>query len=243
MAGAKMRWSFDIGSLFGIRFRIHVTFLLLLLFVFASALSQDGLNRAVIAVIFICAVFVCVLIHEVGHSLIAQRFGKAVKSITLLPIGGVAALEEIPDKPGQEIAMAIIGPFINIGIAAVIYLFVRRWGGIKLPDLEPGSVKAFFVDLISVNIMLAFFNLIPAFPMDGGRVLRGILALKMNYVRATSVAVFIGQAIAALFIFLGIFYNPWLALIGLFLFIGAGSEKQQVVMIFFFGGLRPVRLW
>lgn len=225
-----MQWSFNVGRIFGIKFRIHVTFLLLLLFIFISVADQKGFNEALLATLFICAVFICVLIHEVGHSLIARRFGKEAKSITLLPIGGVATMEEMPEKPLQEIAMAIIGPFINLAIAAILYLFVGTWSGIGAPNLFPDSARTFFASLITVNVILAIFNLIPAFPMDGGRVFRGILAMKMDYVTATSVAVFVGQALAMLFIFFGIFYNWWLAFIGVFLYIGAGGEKHQVVL-------------
>ena len=225
-----MGWSINIGKIFGIRFRIHITFFLLLFFIFISVLDQFGINRALLATLLICAVFVCVLIHEIGHSLIAGRFGKETKSITLLPIGGVATMEEMPEKPVQEIAMAIVGPFINLAIAGILYIFVGHWTGIGEPNLYPDSVKTFFAGLIGINIMLAVFNMIPAFPMDGGRVLRGILAIKMDYVKATSTAVFIGQAMSMLFIFFGLFYNWWLALIGLFLYIGAGSEKHQVLL-------------
>jgi Zn-dependent protease/predicted transcriptional regulator len=225
-----MGWSINIGKIFGIRFRIHATFFLLLFFVFISTLGQFGISRAILATLLICAIFVCVLIHEVGHSLIARRFGKETRSITLLPIGGVAAMEEIPEKPVQEIAMAIIGPFINLAIAGVLYLFVGQWRGAGESNLYPDSVKSFFAGLIGINVILAIFNMIPAFPMDGGRVLRGILAMKMDYVKATSAAVFVGQAVAMLFIFFGLFNSWWLVLIGIFLYIGAGSEKQQVVL-------------
>jgi Zn-dependent protease/CBS domain-containing protein len=225
-----MQWSFKLGKIFGIEFRIHVTFVLLLLFVYMSGSSQGGPAYGTRAVLFISAVFACVLIHELGHSLIARRFGKEAKSITLLPIGGVATMEEMPEKPGQEIAMSIVGPFINLAIAGILYLLVGNWTGISAPNLYADSARAFFAGLISVNIMLAIFNLIPAFPMDGGRVLRGILALRMDYGRATSMAVFIGQAVSMLFIFYGIFFNWWLGLIGLFLYIGAGSEKQHVML-------------
>ena len=225
-----MKWSVSIGRIFGINFRIHVTFFLLLFFIFTSVLKERGFGGAVLATLFICAVFVCVLIHEVGHSLIGRHFGKEARSITLLPIGGVATMVEIPEKPAQEIAMSLVGPLINVVIAGVLYLFVGHWAGIASPNLEPGSVRAFFAELIGVNIMLAIFNLIPAFPMDGGRVLRGILAAKMDYVRATSAAVFIGQGLAVVFIFYGLFFNWWLALIGVFLYMGAGGEKQHVLL-------------
>ncbi len=227
-----MKWSVSIGRIFGINFRIHITFFLLLFFIFTSVLNKEGFGGAVLATLFICAVFVCVLIHEVGHSMIARCFGKGAKSITLLPIGGVAAMVEIPEKPAQEIAMSLVGPLINVAIAGILYLFVGQWTGIASPNLYPGSVRAFFGELISVNIMLAIFNLIPAFPMDGGRVLRGILAMKMDYVRATSAAVLIGQGLAVVFIFYGLFFGGswWLALIGLFLYMGASGEKQHVLL-------------
>jgi len=225
-----MKWSVNIGKIFGINFRIHVTFFLLLIFIFASVVNQRGVESAILAVLFICTVFACVLIHEIGHSLIARRFGKEAKSITLLPIGGVAMMEEMPEKPSQEIVMSLVGPLINLAIAGILLVFVGRWTGIRAPSLYPDSVRIFFAELIGVNIMLAIFNLIPAFPMDGGRVLRGVLAMKMDYVAATSLAVNIGQALAILFIFFGIFFNWWLALIGLFLHIGAGNEKQQVML-------------
>jgi len=225
-----MKWSVNIGKIFGINFRIHITFFLLLFFIFISVLNQRGLHSAILATLFICAIFICVLIHEIGHSLIARRFGKEAKSITLLPIGGVATMEEMPEKPAQEIATSIVGPLINLAIAAILFLFVGHWTGVRAPNLYPDSAWAFFAGLIGVNIMLAIFNLIPAFPMDGGRILRGILATRMDYVRVTSAAVAIGQGLAMLFVLFGIFFNWWLALIGLFLYIGAGSEKRQVVL-------------
>jgi Zn-dependent protease/predicted transcriptional regulator len=225
-----MRWSLSVGKIFGIKFKIHVTFFFLLVFIFFIGLSQRGLDKAVVAVLFICAIFASGLIHEVGHSLIARRFGKEAKSITLLPIGGVATMEEMPEKPVQEIAMTIVGPFINLAIAGILYLIIGRWSGLNMPNLYPDTAKEFFGGIIGINIILAIFNLVPAFPMDGGRVLRAILALRIDYVRATSIAVFIGQAIAMLFIFYGIFFNLWLAFIGVFLYMGAGSEKQHVML-------------
>jgi Zn-dependent protease/predicted transcriptional regulator len=225
-----MRWSYSAGKVFGINFKIHVTFLILLFFIFFVGLYQEGLEKAVVAVLFILAVFASVLIHEIGHSLISRRFGKEAKSITLLPIGGVATIEEMPEKPMQEISMAIIGPFINLAIAGILFLFVGHWSGISFPNLYPDSAKDFVAGLIGVNVILAIFNLIPAFPMDGGRVLRGFLSMWLDYSRATSVAVHIGQGIALFFIFFGIFFNWWLALIGLFLYIGAGSENQEVML-------------
>jgi len=225
-----MKWSFSIGRIFGIDLRIHVTFFILLLFVFSAALNQQGLRAGIISSLFICALFACVVIHEVGHSLIARHYGKETKSITLLPIGGMAAIEEMTKNPLQEIAIALIGPFINVVIAGILYVLVGGRVGVSIPNIFIDSADAFLAGLIGVNIMLAIFNLIPAFPMDGGRVLRGLLALKLDYLSATSWAVGIGQAIATFFIFFGMFFNIWLVLIGIFLFLGASSEKQQVVL-------------
>ena len=179
---------------------------------------------------FISAIFACVLIHELAHSLIGRRFGVEVRSITLLPIGGVAAMEEIPDKPSQEIAIAIIGPFINLAIAGLLYLLVGARTGISLPNLFPNSPRMFLAGLIGANVLLAIFNMIPAFPMDGGRVFRAILALKTDCVRATIAAVTVGHVVSILFVFYGIFFNWWLALIGIFLYLGADSEKQHVLL-------------
>lgn len=225
-----MPWSFNVGKILGIEFRIHITFPLLLLFIYLSEATRGGPEQGMIAVLFISAVFACVLVHEIGHSLIARRYGREAKSITLLPIGGIATMEEMPEKPSQEIAMSLVGPFINLTIAGILYLFVGGWSGIGAPYLSPGSTYQFLAELMKVNVILAIFNLIPAFPMDGGRVLRGILASRMDYVKATSAAVSIGQVLAMFFIFFGIFFNWWLALIGFFLYVGAGSEKQHVMI-------------
>ena len=219
------------GRIFRINFRIHITFFLLLFFIFLSVLASKGLKAALIETIFICSVFLCVLIHEIGHSLIARRFGKEAKSITLLPIGGVSALEEMPEKPAQEILMAIIGPFINIAIAFVLFLIVGRMSTAKELTLISTNAGNFFPNLVTVNIFLAIFNLIPAFPMDGGRVFRGFLAFWMDFVSATRAAVLVGQIIAMIFIF-SVFLgaNFWLSIIGIFLFLAATGEKQEVVL-------------
>jgi Zn-dependent protease/predicted transcriptional regulator len=225
-----MKWSINAGKIFGIQIRIHLTFFLLLLFVLWAVSAEKGLSAGIISALFICAVFACVVIHEVGHILIARRYGKEPKSITLLPIGGVAAIEEMPKNPAQEIAVALIGPLINLVIAGILFLAAGAHTNLSFPELHFPSGRAFVDGLISVNIILAVFNLIPAFPMDGGRVLRSLFALKMDYVRATSLAAGIGQAIAGFFIFFGIFANFWLIIIGIFLYLGAGSEKQQVIL-------------
>ena len=226
-----MRWSFRIGKIFGIEFRVHVTFLLLLAFIYLAGLDAGGPKVAWVGVLFISSIFACVVIHEIGHSLIARRFGTEAKSITLLPIGGVATMEEMPEKPSQEIAMALVGPLINLAIAGVVYLAAGGRVGLTWPvNLFVKSGSEFLSGFITLNIVLAGFNLLPGFPMDGGRVLRGLLALKLDYVTATSIAVFIGQAFSMFFIFFGIFANIWLVFIGIFLYMGAGGEKRHVML-------------
>jgi Zn-dependent protease len=226
-----MKWSINAGRIFGIKLRIHLTFFLLLAFVFVTDI-KEGYKQAGLSVLFVCAIFACVVIHELSHSLVARRFGREPKSITLLPIGGVAAIDMMPTKPSQEIAISIVGPITNILIAILLALL----GGMKmaaaLNNQSNLTVSQIFItDLIAANIMLAVFNLIPALPMDGGRIFRSILALKFGFLRATLWAVAIGKVIALLFIGLGFFYNPWLVLIGLFIFSGANSEKQQAIYL------------
>ncbi len=225
-----MSWSLKFGKICGINFRIHITFVMFLVFIFVSSYLAKGMAQAISVTLFISGIFVCVLIHEVAHSLIARKFGKIAKSIIILPIGGVSSLDEMPEKPYQEIAVAIVGPFINLAIALLIYPFVTGWNGLRTPELYPMSVNSYFVSMINVNIILAIFNMIPAFPMDGGRVLRGLFGMVMDYIRATELAVAIGQGLSVFFIFYGIFFNWWLALIGFFLYVGAGTERQQVII-------------
>jgi len=228
-----MRWSFKVGKIFGIEFRIHVTFFALLALVYVAGLKAPGPNAAWMGVLFVSSIFACVMIHEIGHSLIGRRFGTEAKSITLLPIGGVATMEEMPEKPTQEIAMSLVGPFINLAIAGVFFLAAGGRVGLTWPvNLYVQSGSEFLSGFITINIVLAGFNLLPGFPMDGGRVLRGLLALKMNYVTATSIAVFIGQAVSMFFIFAGFLLlgNLWLVIIGVFLYMGAGGEKRHVML-------------
>ena len=226
-----MKWSINAGRIFGIKLRIHITFFLLPLFVFLSDI-KEGFGQAGLSVLFVCAIFACVVIHELSHSLVARHFGREPKSITLLPIGGVAAIDMMPTKPSQEIVISIVGPATNIVIAILLALF----GGMKMAVALSNNSgltasQIFITDLIAANIVLAVFNLIPALPMDGGRVFRSILALKFGFLRATLWAVTIGKVISFLFIVLGFFYDPWLALIGFFIFSGADSEKRQAIYL------------
>ena len=227
-----MKWSINAGRLFGIKFSIHVTFFLLLAYVFLSDI-KEGLGQAGLSVLFVCAIFACVVIHELSHSLVARRFGREPKSIMLLPIGGVATIDMMPAKPSQEIAISIVGPVTNIVIAIVIGLICRSSVAAALDEHAVLTTsQLFIVNLVLVNIMLAGFNLIPALPMDGGRILRSILAMKFNYLRATIWAVAVGKVIAVIFIIVGFYiHNYVLALIGFFCLAGAESEKQQAIYL------------
>src|SRR5581483_10936127 len=225
-------WSIPAGRLFGVDIRIHLTFLFLLAFIWFTQSVTMGTAGAVRGLALVAIIFGCVVLHELGHALVARRSGVAVRSIILLPIGGVTLMEDVgqhnPD-PARDIRIAIAGPLVNLVIAALsgifIYLFlpqVRLWGH---PFVHAGNLpRALFWG----NVFLGGFNLLPAYPMDGGRVLRALFAERMDYVRATRLAVTVGQGFAMLFIFLGV-WNTWLMLIGFFLFVGAQLEDRSVV--------------
>ena len=173
---------------------------------------------------FILALFACVVLHEMGHAIAARRFGITTKDITLLPIGGLARLERMPEEPKQELWIALAGPAVNVAIAAALYGWVtltHQWEPLSQLRIATGS---FVERLLVANIWLVLFNLIPAFPMDGGRVLRALLASRMPYPKATQRAASVGQGLAFVFGFLGLFTNPMLLFIGLFVWIGATQE-------------------
>jgi Zn-dependent protease len=226
-----MNGSLRIGSLAGIPLFIHWTFAILIgWIVWMNAAS--GTQGVVLAVGFVLAAFLCIILHELGHALAARRFGIQTRDITILPIGGLARLERIPEKPGQELWVALAGPAVNVVIAASLAaaLTIRHaWptelspSG-RLPDAI--AANGFLFTLMNVNIFLVLFNLIPAFPMDGGRVLRALLAYRLKFATATRVAAIVGQVLAVGFAFLGIFGNPMLLFIALFVFLGAQAESQ-----------------
>lgn len=226
-----MRWSWKIAEVFGIRVYIHATFWLLILFVLYSSWRQGHTaGRTALGVIFILAIFGCVVLHEFGHALMARRFGIRTRDITLLPIGGLARLERMPDDPKQELWVALAGPAVNVVIAAALFLGLSAAGGrFEWMDFDwiGGNL---LTGLMDVNIWLVLFNLIPAFPMDGGRVLRALLAIRMEYTRATRIAARTGQSIAFLFGFAGLFGNPFLLFIALFVWLGAEQEAAGVQM-------------
>jgi Zn-dependent protease len=222
-----MRSSLKVASIFGIEVRIHLTFLLFLVWIWFSYYQVAGFAGAVQGVLFILALFACVLLHEFGHAFAARGFGIETPDITLLPIGGVARLNRIPDKPWQELVVAIAGPLVNVVIAGVLIFVIHTSASLEqLEYLENPRVEL-LAKLAAVNVMLVLFNLIPAFPMDGGRVLRALLAMAMPYARATQIAAWIGQGLAVVFGIFGIFGNPLLIFIAFFIFVGA---QQEVAM-------------
>ncbi len=223
-----MRWSIRLGSVKGTTVRIHLTFLLLLAWVAALYWGRGGLPSAPDGVLFITLVFACVVLHEFGHVLVARRFGIRTPDITLYPFGGVASLERMPERPREEILVALAGPAVNVVIAAVLFLVLgARFDLADAAQVQDASMSL-AGRLAAVNVILVAFNLIPAFPTDGGRVLRAVLAMFTDRVRATAIAARAGQAFAALFVFLGLLGNPLLVLIGVFIWLAAGAESRMV---------------
>lgn len=223
-----MQWSYRLLRVGDTEIRIHLTFLLLLLWFGIVYFQEGGLPAAIEGVGFLAAVFACVVLHELGHATAARRYGIRTPRITLLPIGGLAELERLPEKPWEEIIVALAGPLVNVIIAAVLILLLGATVEIEsLAALENPRV-AFAVRLASVNIWLVLFNLIPAFPMDGGRVLRAVLALRMDRVRATEIAGTIGQFAAFAFALFGLISgNVILVLIAVFVYFAATSEARM----------------
>lgn len=225
-----MKGSWHLGQIAGIRVQMHWTFLILIVWVVVEhATAGAGPKQIVAGVVLVLAVFGCVILHELGHALTARQFGIATKDITLLPIGGVARLERMPSDPRQELLVAIAGPAVNVAIAGLLYVALSTAGALR-PVGELARVGGSLLpQLMWINVFLVAFNLLPAFPMDGGRVLRALLAFRLPYRRATRIAAFAGQVMAALFGFWGLMGpNPFLLFIALFVFLGAQAEAQQV---------------
>jgi Zn-dependent protease len=225
-----MKNALYLGAVSGIRVYVHWTFLILIGWIVFSNLGKgSSVNEILWSVIFILTIFACVTLHELGHALAAKRFNIKTRDITLLPIGGVAQMESLPEKPKEELIVALAGPAVNILIFIVLYFTTQQQISPEtLTRLEPGIGPGnFLFALMFVNLWLALFNLIPAFPMDGGRVFRALLAFRMNRNRATQIAANLGQFLAVGFIFAGLFYNPFLVFIGLFVFLGAQAEAEQ----------------
>ena len=224
-----MKGSFKLGNIAGIGVFIHWTFSILIAYIiFSSYRAGQNAEQIIWMLIFVLSIFVTVFLHELGHALAAKKYNIKTKDITLLPIGGLARLESIPEKPKEELVVAIAGPAVNIGLAILTGLFIAIPDAKDLTIQLTGGINSgnFFLNFFIVNIWLALFNMIPAFPMDGGRVLRALLAMKFERHIATNIAARIGQFLAIGFVFVGFFSNPFLVFIGLFIFLGAQAEAQ-----------------
>jgi Zn-dependent protease/CBS domain-containing protein len=225
-----MGWSLNIGSVAGTAIRIHVTFLLFLGWIFGVSYFSGGVQAAWTGLLFMVLLFLCVLLHEFGHIFTARAFGVSTPDVILLPIGGVARLERIPEKPSQEFLIAIAGPAVNLAIAAVLVVVA----GAHFDPRQIASIETANMSLVQrlavVNVFLALFNLIPAFPMDGGRVLRALLATRFGYIRATEIAASVGQGVAFLLGFIGLFGNPLLIFIAVFVYLAASAEAHLVAI-------------
>jgi Zn-dependent protease/CBS domain-containing protein len=225
-----MPWSISIGRIAGTSVRIHLTFLLFLLLIGITVYRANGPDAAWDTVTFIVLIFACVVLHEFGHVLTARAFGIATRDITLFPIGGVASMERMPSKPYQELLVAIAGPLVNLLIFLSLFILRRDEFGIAEMTATDTMPHALAARVAWANLILMAFNLLPAFPMDGGRVLRALLALKLSRSKATKIAAVIGQGFAVLLGFAGFFGNPMLILIAAFIFIAAGAEAENTVL-------------
>lgn len=226
-----MKYTLTLGKPFGIRVSVHWTFLLIIAWVVFIDVRQGlGLTPILFSVLFVMTIFLCVVLHEFSHSLTARRFGIATRSITLLPIGGVADLEKMPEDPKQELAVSLAGPLVNLAIALILWILLYSTGKM---DLSPADFRVidrsnFFIILMFANLVLALFNLIPAFPMDGGRVFRSLLAMRLPRDQATLVAMNMGKVFAFFIALWGLYTNPFLIVIAVFIYIGAQREYEMV---------------
>lgn len=240
-------WSIPLGRLFGIEIRIHLTFLFLLFFVWGTEATTQDANAALHVLALVGIVFGSVVLHELGHALVARGAGVPAKGIILLPIGGITVLDEahaIPDSMNawkRDIRIAAAGPAVNLVIAGLAALIlVAAIPGFSLTTKPLLHSSALLRSIVWVNLYLGLFNLLPAYPMDGGRVLRAIFSRRVDMVRATQRAVRIGHVFSFLFMMVGFLLgNWWLAMIGLFLFLGAQLEERSAV---FQSVLQSVRL-
>ncbi|WP_299124332.1 site-2 protease family protein [uncultured Winogradskyella sp.] len=230
-----MKANLSLGRVSGIKIKVHWTFFLLIVWIIVDELKHGGSTESILFnIAFVFAVFLCVVLHELGHALTAKKIGVKTEKITLLPIGGMASFDKMPESPKQEFLIVIAGPLVNLAIAILLYFVipVKELFNQSFTDaygiFASFSFQNFLFFLFIVNVALALFNMIPAFPMDGGRLLRALLALKMNRAKATQIAASLGQFIAIIFLLIGLLYNPILIFIALFIFLGAYAENQTV---------------
>ncbi|MDO9500408.1 site-2 protease family protein [Falsiroseomonas sp.] len=226
-----MSWSIPLGRIAGTEIRLHLTFLLLLAWIGVAHGLQGGMAAAVQGIVFICLLFGCVVLHEFGHVAAARRYGVRTPDITLLPIGGVARLERMPEKPSEELVVALAGPAVNVVIALLLFLVLGGVPAVAAMASLENPAHGLLARLFWVNMTLAVFNLLPAFPMDGGRVLRALLSMRLGSRRATDLAAGIGQALAFALGLIGLLNGaPLVVFVALFVWLGAQAEAQSVQM-------------
>ncbi len=222
------RWR--LGTAFGIGIYVHWTFLLLLGWVGWESTKHAPPETAVYMLGLTLAVFGCVVLHELGHALMARRFGIATRDITLYPIGGVARLERMSERPVEELLIALAGPAVNVVIALLLFTGLSILEPFSLEQLLPGWYgESFLGTLMIINTGLVLFNLIPAFPMDGGRVLRALLATRLGLLRATQIAAGLGSVLAVVFFIAGLKVGVTMTLIGIFVYFAGQQELAAVV--------------
>jgi len=228
------RFLISLGKVFGIPVTIHWSFWILIVWiVFSGMMNGDSVLELIWYTSFIMSVFFCVGLHELGHALAAKRYGIKTHSITFYPIGGVARLSKIPENPKQELIISLAGPLVNLVIASLLALLIFLTGNMaynlaQLELIESIGGSNFIFMLIASNIVLFLFNMIPAFPMDGGRILRSLLAMKYTRANATKYAVYVGRVFAILFVIIGLFANPFLVIIAIFVYLTANAELNRV---------------
>lgn len=240
---SPISWAPRIARFFGIDVRMHITFPALLVALAWGAYARTGRAQAAVEeLIFVVIVFVCVVMHEYGHALTARRFGCETEDITISPIGGIARMKSLPTRPREEMLVAFAGPAVNFVIAGLLMLVLPSTAASLSETMElwqagNGAVDEYLVRpfrdellvrLLLVNLLLAIFNLTPAFPMDGGRILRAALATKLDYVRATSIAAGIGKAFALILGLIGLQSSLILVLVAVFIWFGASAEAGSV---------------
>jgi Zn-dependent protease/predicted transcriptional regulator len=229
-----IKGSWKIGEFAGIAVYVHSTFLILVAWItFVYWNAGHSIRAVILGVMFTLSLFACVVLHEFGHALMARHYGIRTKDITLLPVGGVSRLERIPDQPKQEFYVALMGPAVSVCTAILLFLALRL-AGVSVPvssiSLSNWTAASFLTRLMIANVTLAVFNLVPAFPMDGGRIFRALLARYAGHEKATTIAAGVGRGLAVLFALLGLFTNPFLVLIALFIWIGASQEATMAQM-------------
>lgn len=223
-------WSINLFRIFGIQLAVHASFLLLLAYYGYEGWTEGGLTGLIWSISLIVLFFVCVILHELGHSLTARRYGVRVPRILLLPIGGMAEFDRIPRKPSEELLITLAGPAVNFLLAAALLPLVWR-GLVTVEEIPVYSIASIIDQLWFANLVMGIFNLLPVFPMDGGRILRAMLAIKLPYVRATYWAVTIGRVLSLGFALLALLYyhNPVTCVLFLFIFSAGNAEYKQLL--------------